>query len=289
MEFKSILAPFVDEQSAKVGFEAAATMAKKDKAHISCIHIRQRPIPATTVIYPLGGVYTEFTENFQETENKLAADLKQSFFTLCTDNKISVTAPNDYEKGKGVTASWRDEEGDLLSAVTLRGAACDLSIVAAIGESVSPQAKLVAEELLFQSGRPVLLCPRVGLGSEPKRIVVAWNGRAEAARAVASALGLLKAAESVKVLTVRKAEAPAINTDQITTNLRLHDVDASQTEIELADGENETERLDEEIAEFNADLLVMGAYSHNRWREAILGGFTRHILRQSPIAVLLSQ
>jgi nucleotide-binding universal stress UspA family protein len=38
----------------------------------------------------------------------------------------------------------------------------------------------------------------------------------------------------------------------------------------------------------DADLIVMGAYGHSRFREAILGGATRHMLEQSEIAMLLA-
>ena len=37
--------------------------------------------------------------------------------------------------------------------------------------------------------------------------------------------------------------------------------------------------------DFGADLLVMGAYSHSRLRQLILGGVTRHVLENADIAV----
>jgi nucleotide-binding universal stress UspA family protein len=36
-----------------------------------------------------------------------------------------------------------------------------------------------------------------------------------------------------------------------------------------------------------ADLLVMGAFAHGAWREAILGGVTRHVLAHAQLPVLL--
>lgn len=289
MDFKSILVPFLDEASARAAFEAAALLARESKGHISCVHIRQRPVPSTTVVYPLGGVYTQFTETFVETETKLANDLQQLFTSLCNDAKVGIGALTEHKDEKGATASWRDEEGDLFSFMSQEAMTCDVSVLAAIGDDVLPAVKMLAEELLFQTGRPVLLCPASGLKTAPKKIVVAWNGRQESARAVAAALNFLRDADAVKVLTVRKAESPAVNTEEITAYLRLHDVEATQNDIELAEGKSEIDRLDEEIREFNADMLVMGAYSHNRWREAVLGGFTRHVLKKSPIPVFMSQ
>jgi nucleotide-binding universal stress UspA family protein len=40
---------------------------------------------------------------------------------------------------------------------------------------------------------------------------------------------------------------------------------------------------------YNADLLILGGYTHSRIRENILGGVTHHVLRCARIAVLLSQ
>jgi nucleotide-binding universal stress UspA family protein len=37
-----------------------------------------------------------------------------------------------------------------------------------------------------------------------------------------------------------------------------------------------------------ADLIVMGAYGHSRFREAILGGATRNMLEQSSITVFMA-
>ncbi|WP_411819797.1 universal stress protein [Hyphococcus formosus] len=289
MKLKSILVPFLDEKTAGPAFETAALLARESKGHLSCVHIRQRPVPSTTVIYPLGGVFTEFTEDFLESENKLANDLQALFNKLAHDAKIGVSTLAKHSCEKGVTASWDDEADDVFSAMPRIAMTKDLAIFVGVGADAPPVATMLAEELLFQSGRPQLLCPSAGMLSLPKRITVAWNGRQEAARAVAAALDLLRDAEAVNVLTVRKAESLAVNTDEITDYLRLHDVEATQTDIELADDDGETERLDEEIREFNSDLLVMGAYSHNRWREAILGGFTRHILKSSTIPVFMSQ
>ena len=41
--------------------------------------------------------------------------------------------------------------------------------------------------------------------------------------------------------------------------------------------------------DFGADLLAMGAYSHPRWRQTILGGVTRSVLEQATIPVLMSR
>jgi nucleotide-binding universal stress UspA family protein len=43
------------------------------------------------------------------------------------------------------------------------------------------------------------------------------------------------------------------------------------------------------IKEGSVELIVMGAYGHNRLRELFLGSTTSHIIRKSPIPVLLTR
>jgi nucleotide-binding universal stress UspA family protein len=41
-------------------------------------------------------------------------------------------------------------------------------------------------------------------------------------------------------------------------------------------------------SDLSADLIVMGAYGHSRWREVVLGGTTRSVLRSMTVPVLMS-
>jgi nucleotide-binding universal stress UspA family protein len=43
------------------------------------------------------------------------------------------------------------------------------------------------------------------------------------------------------------------------------------------------------VLDEDADMLVMGAYGHSRFREAILGGATRNMLEQATVPVLMAR
>lgn len=287
MALKSIFVPFYEEKSAQTAFRSAAMLAKEGKAHLSVVHMRARPAPPTNVYFPLGGISTEFTENFQKAEDQLADRLKALFVQLCEECGAGIVSLEERTDAHGVTAAWSDVEGDLLTDYARNATASDLSVLAAAGDDATPMEESLAESLLFQSGRPVLMCPAAGLAASPEKIVVAWNGNQEAARAVGASLDVLKDAKDVNVISVRKTDAPFINTDEITAYLRLHGVNAARAKIEVTDDENVTVRLDEEIREEKPDLLVMGAYSHSRWRQAVLGGFTRHMIHEAKMPVLM--
>ncbi|WP_428408464.1 universal stress protein [Hyphococcus sp.] len=287
MALKSIFIPFFEEKASETAFRAAMMLAKDDKAHISAAHMRARPAPPANVYFPLGGVSTEFTENFQKAEDQLADSLKALFAKLCEETGAGAVKMEERTKDHGVTASWTEMEGDPLSDYARRATAFDLSVLAAAGDDSTPMEESIAESLLFQSGRPVLLCPAAGIAAAPEKIVIAWNGSEEAARAVGASLELLKEAKEVMVISVRKSGAPFINTDEITAYLRLHGVNAARTKIEVTGDESVNARLDAEIREEKPDLLVMGAYSHSRWRQAVLGGFTRHMIHEAKLPVLM--
>ncbi len=166
------------------------------------MHLRARPLPATNVYFPLGGVSTAFTESFLKAENDLAQRLSALFEKLCEEAGVSVMALGEHTSEHGVTASWVETEGDPMADYASSAMACDISVVAAAGDDATALEEAVTESLLFQSGRPVLLCPQTGLEAVAKKVAVAWNGSEESTRAVAASLDLLKAAETVFVISV---------------------------------------------------------------------------------------
>ena len=69
-------------------------------------------------------------------------------------------------------------------------------------------------------------------------------------------------------------------------HLKAHGVEATVKEV-APDDRTVGQLLLAESGEFGADLMVMGAYSHTRIRELILGGVTRHVLSNAQLPVLM--
>ncbi len=152
------------------------------------------------------------------------------------------------------------------------------------------------EELLLQSGRPVLFVPNAGaFPSYGLRILVAWSDRREAARAVFDALPLLQKAESVRVLRVKpKTDDPTTDgTDadaavsNIAKALQRHGVNCSDATAQGSDADAGRALLNE-VKESGSTMLVMGGYGHLRLREYVFGGATRHILQHMTVPTLMS-
>ncbi len=147
-----------------------------------------------------------------------------------------------------------------------------------------------AEELLFDSGRPLLICPL----SRPApirfdKIVLGWDHTESASRALSGALPAIKRAREVEVLTIVGAKrlARADGGAEVATYLRSHDVAASAETIESADTAPGRLLMEAAIAR-SADMLVMGAYSTLRARQYMLGGVTRSVLSAPLLPILLA-
>jgi nucleotide-binding universal stress UspA family protein len=145
----------------------------------------------------------------------------------------------------------------------------------------------VVDRLAIESGRPVLIMPNAPLprwfGS---RVLVAWNGRREAARAVFDALPVLKQAQAVKVVRVTESEGQA-DTNDICIALQRHGVKCGRTE-RIAPIDDVGGALLAQASEFDADLVVMGCYGHSRFREFAFGGASRTMLREATVPILMS-
>lgn len=189
-----------------------------------------------------------------------------------------------------------DEPGPGLS---LLGRAADIVV---IGQA-NPDARALAADLpthvLTHTGRPVLLVPfAVQPATVGRRVLVAWDGGREAARAIQLALPLLKDADAVHIgifevpsaaHTVDDALAadprPWLARHGIKADLALHAVDQHR----MLNRRHEVgERLLAVAGETGADVLVMGAYGHSRFRESILGGVTKTVLESMTIPVLMA-
>lgn len=165
----------------------------------------------------------------------------------------------------------------------------DLTVMDAAPLAGSAERRRI-EQILFDSGHPVLVVPQTMGWKVPQRIAIAWDGSARAARAVADALPLLAGAKHVFVVTITGEKdlsrmAPGAD---LATYLARHGI--SETRISmLARGDGDVAaRLRQFVGEEAIELLVMGAFVHSRIRESVLGGVTRAMLDEAPVPLLLS-
>jgi nucleotide-binding universal stress UspA family protein len=150
----------------------------------------------------------------------------------------------------------------------------------------------IIETLLFESGRPLLLCPEQnvdGLRPEFENVMIAWDHSARAARAVGDALPVLQAAASVRVVTAADDDTDAIvqSGTALVHHLREHGIYAS-FETAKESGSSIGKVLGSWANSHAIDAIVMGAYRHSRLNETVWGGVTKTVIGQPPCWVMIS-
>lgn len=251
----------------------AAGLAEAHGAHLVGLHVTTPPYIPPYVEAQLSDDVLEAQTRFAEAERAKA----QAIFDEVTKNRT-------------FSAEWRAVDGDAVDVVQLHGRHADIVVAGQSGPDPYAEEYLdVAGRLVLSLGRPVLVTPYAGipdtLGS---RVLVGWDGSRAAARALGDAMPFLKRAEEVKVLSLnpREAHADMAGVD-ISQHLARHGVNVTAQHLHAEDIEVGAMLLSR-AADFGADLIVMGAYGHARWRELVLGGATEHMLAHMTAPVLMA-
>ncbi|MBS0564080.1 MAG: universal stress protein [Proteobacteria bacterium] len=156
------------------------------------------------------------------------------------------------------------------------------------GKDSAPDEEMIVEAALFEGRAPVLLLPpgKVDAGYG-KRIMIAWNQSDQAMNAVRAALPFLKTASRVDVAIVDPSDHGPERSDPgglLSQYLARHGV---RTEVSVLARTlpHVGQVLCRHVEDVGADMIVMGAYGHSRFREAILGGTTRDLFEAAPVPV----
>lgn len=150
----------------------------------------------------------------------------------------------------------------------------------------------IDDYLSIYIGRPTIILPDIKkVFNFPKRIIIAWDESQEAARAVHDAMPFLEYAENVQIVSVsdtpKEEKTSVIYCDDLRKHLSHHGISADVfIADELEDGIGKT--ILQSALEYDADLIVMGAYGETRLKEIVLGGVTRYLLNNSTIPLFLS-
>ncbi len=147
-----------------------------------------------------------------------------------------------------------------------------------------------AADLVMRCGRPVLVAPPGGGHLKGRNIVVAWKDSRESRRALTDALPLLKRAETVLILAIcGKDGLPDGEAEvaDVARHLQRHGI-AAKTRTKVAEPSRVAMELNIAAQGIDADLIVCGAYGHNRLQEWVLGGVTYDLLHQPERFVLFS-
>ncbi len=225
---------------------------------------------------------------------------------------------SDCAQRYGVRSEWRTVALPYAAGLTQTAHCSDLVVIGQADPDEPIDLRRKVEAVVLGAGGPVLVIPYAGrFKTVGRRVMVAWNGSRESARAVRDALPILADAEEVVVFQINPPDPDSLagvdlaehlarhgvrtTTSRMATSSRTDAVDAETTAAsdfgfsqhggvwhgptsQISDGN----ALLDAVSDAGVDMLVMGAYGHARLRELVLGGVTQHILREMTVPVLMS-
>ncbi len=148
----------------------------------------------------------------------------------------------------------------------------------------------IADYVLFQSGRPLIVVPADHVAPfSCDKVVVAWDYSRTAARALADAMPFLRRAAEVTLVAFGddKEMESSLTRDDVLIALTHRGVEARYEQAERGDRDIAA-AISAFAAGLSADLLVMGGYGHSRFREFVLGGATSGVLEAPALPTFLS-
>jgi len=289
MSIRSILAPVDGASDNRAIIENALELARTFNAHVDVLHVR----PDSRDAVPLfgeglsGDMVEEMIASAERDCAAKAAEVKAVFERVCDNRGVpQVSGAGGGEDG--ITATWCEDTGREDEVVAWRGRLSDLVMTARPGEQSSPMRAMTLHAALFECGRPVLVLPVEPEVKEIGRVVaIAWNGTAQAARAVQAAMPIITRAYEVNVLTCESTRTDPTPGDELAAYLSWWGVTPKVVSFP-PESEGVGESLLAQAHDVNADMLVCGAYSHSRLMQTVLGGVTSALMDGADIPVLFS-
>ncbi|WP_299673670.1 universal stress protein [uncultured Roseobacter sp.] len=277
MTFKTLFTALTDFEAGKAALAQAAAMAETLDAHLDvmCLGMDR----SRSNYYEVGAnailVQTALEEAHRKAEKtrvEVDAWLKTANLRWTAVDAIATLA--DAGRPLALAARFAD-----LSVVPLP-----------YRKHSSAEETLILEALLFDASCPTIVMPDMDPVAAPSRIVIGWNESTEALRAIHAAMPVLTAAKEVHIAIIDPPEHAADRSDPggaLAVMLSRHGVNCD-IQVMSRNGARISERLQRHVTEMGADMLVMGAYGHSRFREAILGGATREMLEHAKVPVFMA-
>ena len=273
MTYRTLLVHAEPLAAARPRLETAAALARSLGARLDALSAEVEP--SLGVADPYGMLGAEWFSVMQ-------AEL---------DRRFGLSRDLFAEIAQGLDGEWRGVRDLPTRAMAGAARACDLIVAGgAPFDDNDAFTSVNTAELVVRCGRPVLVAPPAGGTLRGKAAVVAWKDSREARRAILDALPLLQRAEQVVVYEIcgrDDAAGAAFRTEEVAAHLLRHGVKA-RAKVRAGDDDRVCDELNIEAEAIDADLIVSGAYGHNRLNEWAFGGVTRALLTRPERFVLLS-
>ncbi len=278
MSFKDIIVYVDGTEASRARDRFAVSLAKAQDAHLVGVAFAPR------ALLPLYGADVAFADMSGVLDGvKAQGEEALARFRMCA-SKAGIIVQDRLMQGTSEEFPHDFAADARLVDLTILGQPRD-------GDPLVGQYALV-ERCLFASGRPVMIAPAAPADSRlDGTIVAAWDGSAEAARAFSDALAFLKAAKRVVLVVCvqdGRGEGAEPPIDPMIGHLARHGVRVEVAKVPESEGADIGRLLLLRAKDLQADMIVMGAFHHSRWREFILGGVTLTMLEEANIPLFMA-
>ncbi|MCB2108654.1 MAG: universal stress protein [Rhodobacteraceae bacterium] len=288
---RNILAVVSDPVSGRAALETALKVGRHLNCHVDALHVRSDPAAALPLVGEAmsGAMVDEMMGVADKEAGRRANKTHVMYEDFLAANGISDNA-GPAAPATSFSISWIEASGVEEQVVALRGCRADAIVVARPTLEHETAALMTLNAALMQSGRAVIAAPPSTSTTAPQsppfaKISLFWNGSTEATRAVQAAMPFLVRAEQVTVLRVEEEEWYA-ETDDLEAHLTYHGVKTVVSKVLPREGRTGRSLL-LAAGEFDADMMVMGAYTRSKLRQLILGSVTGYVMEHAVLPVFL--
>ncbi|MBI3699758.1 MAG: universal stress protein [Afipia sp.] len=275
--YKNLLVHIPTERSARPVIDGSVSLTKALDASLEAIAIGYVHFSNVSVIAEGG---TGVAAIFEVEEARAAERASAALAVFEAEAKLAK-----------IRYKCRPESGTLDEATDILGSAGRLNDLTIVSQPEPGQRlfdNILAQEILFQSGGPVLIMPYTFEGNlKVGHIGICWDGSRAAARSLHDAMPLLRTAKKLSIVTVNGAVAEEVSPARLVGRLADQGLTAQMIAVQ-----SERSAIQPTIlsvaADEGCDLLVMGGYGHSRFKETVLGGVTRDMFRSMTVPTLMS-
>jgi nucleotide-binding universal stress UspA family protein len=270
--------------SAENAAEAAFHLAIRHNAHVEGLFFRADAEEFIKNVPHFGNpsAYDQFAETYDR--NTMQAETRATEAFAQVRDKFAVSEGDAASSTVRPTAHWSVGSGQPEQIVCQLARVNDVCVIGRGSNGSKNSTGAVIEAVLFDSGRPVLIAPPQPPKSVGSEIIITWNRSAMAARALNTAMPLFDKADRIRLIYVDTGAKAGPSVEAAATYVERHGFNVETETVRPHSGGVGSTLL--HYAQ-NADLLVMGSYSHSRLREVILGGVTRYVLANAEVPVLM--
>lgn len=281
-----ILVPVADRPECARALRTAFDLGKRLDASVTGCHIRAHASSKVSLSSEFSAQYFGATSKATDLAWRSKTTRKASFAAKKLFDSIATL--NGYEVARRSrstpVAIWSERVGSPAKVMRIVGPVSDLIVVSRPAAKGGDIARIFMMSALMETGRPALILPQAGAAKVGHRVCIAWNQSIEAARAVASSLPILEAADQVTIVSAGPEDRLGPKSQQLANYLRGYGIKTDKIQTK---GRNVEQEILAGYKESNSNLLVMGAYSRSRWRQIAFGGTSHYILEKARVPVLM--